>query len=120
MTNVNKLFKASGMVSRILAIAALVVLIAVPAYSDGPVKKLGRGLANTVTFPLEIPANIKKVNESDGPLMAVTYGLGKGLYMAVVRAAAGVYEVATFPFPFPGDFVPIVTEPEFFFDSTQL
>ena len=108
------------MVSRILVIAVLVVLIAVPAYSDGPVKKLGRGLANTVTFLLEIPANIKDVNESDGAIMAATYGLGRGLYKAVVRAAAGVYEVATFPFPFPGDFVPIVTDPEFFFDSTKL
>ena len=105
---------------RIIVIAALVVLIAVPAYSDGPVKKLGRGLANTVTFPIEIPANIKKVNESDGVIMAASYGLGLGLYKAIARAAVGVYEVATFPFPFPGDFVPIITDPEFFFDSTQV
>jgi putative exosortase-associated protein (TIGR04073 family) len=108
------------MVLRIVAVAVVAVLIAVPAYSDGPVKKLGRGLSNAITFPLEIPANIKKVNESDGFILAATYGLGLGIYKAVARAAIGFYETATFPFPFPGDFAPIVTDPEFFFDSSQL
>ena len=91
----------------------MVLGVAAAGYCQDYTKKLGRGLANVITFPLEVPEQITRVNESDGPTAAITYGLLKGLGMMLVRAAAGVYEIATFPFPVPKDYKPLLTDPEF-------
>lgn len=90
------------------------------AYCDDALKKLGRGLANCATFPLEIIEQIKRTNASDGPTAAYTVGILKGVSMMVVRAAAGVYEVVTFPVPLPKQYEPILSDPEFFFEDTNL
>ena len=95
----------------------LILAMAVPAYCDDAMKKLGRGICNALTFPLEIPEQINRTNNSDGPMAAMTYGLLKGVAMTGLRAVVGVYEIATFPIPFPKGYGPILTEPEFFFEE---
>jgi putative exosortase-associated protein (TIGR04073 family) len=80
-------------------------------------RKLGRGLANCATFPIEVPNQISKTNNIDGPIAAVTYGLVKGIVMGTFRAVVGVYEVATFPIPLPEYYKPILTDPEFMLES---
>lgn len=80
-------------------------------------KKLGRGLANCLTFPLEIPNQISKTNNCEGPCAAATVGLVKGVAMAAFRAVVGVYEVATFPFPIPECYKPILTDPEYMLEN---
>jgi putative exosortase-associated protein (TIGR04073 family) len=85
--------------------------------SDDAWKKLGRGLANMLTFPLEIPNQISKTNNSDGPVAAFTWGLLKGVGMTGFRALVGVYETLTFPMPCPEGYKPILTEPEFFLED---
>ncbi|MDP2913597.1 MAG: exosortase system-associated protein, TIGR04073 family, partial [Candidatus Omnitrophota bacterium] len=87
------------------------------AHGDDYLKKLGRGICNLVTFPFEIPLQISRVNNSDGPMAAVTYGMLKGVGMTIVRAYVGAYEVVTFPFPVPKYFRPILTDPEFMFEE---
>ncbi|MCX5678475.1 MAG: exosortase system-associated protein, TIGR04073 family [Candidatus Omnitrophica bacterium] len=82
-----------------------------------PLRKLGRGLANCLTFPIEIPNRISDVNNSDGPMAAVTYGLVKGTVMSLFRAMIGAYEVLTFPIPFPGGYRPIIKDPEFILED---
>ena len=77
-------------------------------------KKLGRGFCNCITFPFEIFEQIKRTNLSDGPMAGWTWGLLKGVGMTVIRAGVGVYEVATFPVPFPKHYEPILKDPEFF------
>jgi len=94
-----------------------VLSFASPAYCDDMFKKLGRGFCNVVTFPLEIPEQIQRTNIAEGPFAAMTWGPIKGICMTVVRAAAGVYEVVTFPIPIPKDFKPLLTDPEFFFED---
>jgi putative exosortase-associated protein (TIGR04073 family) len=89
------------------------------AYCDDALKKLGRGLANCFTCPIEILEQVKRVNNSDGPMAAFSYGVLKGVGMTVVRAAVGVYETVTFPFPLPKEYKPILTDPEFFFEGTN-
>ncbi len=79
--------------------------------------KLGRGLANCVTFPIEIPNQISKTNNSEGPAAAATVGVVKGVVMAAFRAVVGVYEVATFPFPVPECYKPILTDPEYMLEN---
>lgn len=117
----------------IVAVAlACVMCFAMPAYcasncasaadSDStpngdPLHKLGRGICNSITFPLEIPLQISKTNVNAGPLAAFTWGILKGVGMAGLRAVVGVYEVATFPLPFPKCYKPILTDPEFMFED---
>ena len=95
----------------------LLLAISTPAYCQSPMKKLGRGLCNIVTFPLEVPEQIQRVNNQDGPMAGLTYGILKGIGMMGVRAMVGVYELATFPIPLPKDYKPILTDPEFFFEE---
>ena len=98
-------------------ISLLLLTMSTPAYCQSPMKKLGRGFCNVVTFPFELPEQIQRVNNQDGPMAGWTYGLIKGLCMMGVRAMVGVYEVATFPIPLPKDYKPILTDPEFFFEE---
>jgi putative exosortase-associated protein (TIGR04073 family) len=105
----------------LVALIALVVssVLSSNAYCDNALKKLGRGTANCVTFPLELIEQIKRTNNSDGPIAAFSYGILKGAGMMVLRAVVGVYEVATFPIPLPKHYEPILKDPEFFFEDTN-
>ena len=94
-----------------------VVSIVTPAFCDDALKKLGRGVCNIGTCPMEVFEQIKRVNNDDGPMAACSYGVVKGVAMLFVRATVGVYEFVTFPFPVPKDYKPILTDPEFFFEE---
>ncbi len=87
------------------------------AYADNALKKLGRGIANVLTCPFEIIHRIGEANEESGPLAAFTWGVLDGLWRTGVRGVVGVYEVATFPLPWPGAYGPIVDDPEFFMED---
>jgi len=109
------------MTMRFLIIALIFILSFVfvnAGQCDDPMKKLGRGACNVVTCPLEIFEQMKRVNNSEGPFASITYGLLKGIGMTGVRAVVGVYEIATFPIPFPKNYRPILKDPEFFFEET--
>jgi len=101
----------------VLLVLLLIISSAVPSYCDDAIKKLGRGIANIATFPMEIPEQAKRVNQSDGPIAAMTWGFLRGIYMAAIRAVVGVYEVASFPVPYPHDYRPLLDDPEFFFSD---
>ena len=100
-------------------VLSLIVSSATPAFCNGPVTKLGRGLCNMVTFPLEVPEQISRMNNSDGPFAASTVGVLKGLGWAVGRACVGVFEAATFIFPAPKNYEPILKDPEYFLESSN-
>ncbi|OGW74852.1 MAG: hypothetical protein A2Z72_06715 [Omnitrophica bacterium RBG_13_46_9] len=87
------------------------------SHADTPIKKLGRGFANVLTCPLEIPKGICDANSESGPFAAMTFGLLKGLFDTGVRAVVGVYEVATFLIPIPRNYGPVLTDPEFFLEE---
>jgi putative exosortase-associated protein (TIGR04073 family) len=103
-----------------VVVLSLVVSSATPAFCDGPTTKLGRGICNMVTFPLEIPEQISRVNNSDGPFAASTVGVLKGLGWAIGRACVGVFEAATFMFPVPKDYEPLMKDPEYFLETSNL
>lgn len=98
-------------------ILMLMLSLSAPAYADDAVKKLGRGLCNICTFPIELPFQVSRINNSDGPSAAMTYGVVKGITMMVCRLSVGVYETITFPFPVPSGYKPILTDPEFMFEE---
>ncbi|MDP2929974.1 MAG: exosortase system-associated protein, TIGR04073 family, partial [Candidatus Omnitrophota bacterium] len=71
--------------------------------------KLGRGLSNVITFPMEIPEQISRVNNTDGPFAGITEGLLKGLGSAVGRMCIGLYETVTFMSPGANEYKPILS-----------
>jgi putative exosortase-associated protein (TIGR04073 family) len=74
--------------------------------------KLSRGFLNVIFGWMEVPKQIgKKINETD-PLTGMVVGGVEGLSWGFCRTAAGFYEVATFPFPCPNRYEPII-DPEF-------
>jgi putative exosortase-associated protein (TIGR04073 family) len=101
-----------------ILIVLFVMMLTAPGFCDGPAEKLGRGLSNILTFPLEIPQQISRVNDSKGPFAAGTVGVLKGIGWAVSRACIGVYEAATFAIPCPKDYQPILNDPEYFLEDS--
>ena len=109
---------AARKVALLMAVIAFMVSFSSPASAgDDPLRKLGRGLSNCISFPMEFPSQISKVNNSDGPMAACSYGVVKGAVMCIFRAVVGVYEVATFPIPVPRAYKPILTDPEFMMEN---
>jgi len=114
-----KSLKLTATVVLILCIAA----ITLPVFAqEGSAiekigKKLGRGIVNVATGWIELPKNIYDTSvETNNPLMGITYGTLKGIGMTVVRTGAGAYDVATFLFPVPQDYQPLL-KPEFVFEE---
>ena len=96
-----------------LVVIALVLQAAVPAYCQTPVAKLGRGVANIVTCPFEVPKQIiEKYNAANSMWDGLFIGLPVGIGMTVVRCAVGAFETVTFPFPVPEGYRPVL-EPEY-------
>lgn len=96
-------------------IAAIFLLsIATACFASDPFTKLGRGVANTLTGWVELPKNIYKTSVDENAFAGMTLGLAKGAGMTIVRTGAGIFEIATFPFPLPEDYKAIL-EPEYVF-----
>ncbi|MGA2220844.1 MAG: exosortase system-associated protein, TIGR04073 family [Verrucomicrobiia bacterium] len=75
-------------------------------------RKLGRGCSNLLFGVVEMPNQVTKVTSDKGGAAGVTYGIGKGLVRWFGREVVGVYEIVTFPVPFPHGYKPVMT-PEF-------
>ncbi|HNV86774.1 MAG TPA: exosortase system-associated protein, TIGR04073 family [Candidatus Omnitrophota bacterium] len=105
---------------RKLACWILIVLLIpiVTLYAEDPfdpqgtrLRKLERGGANLLLGGMEMAHNLRQPDAGQFyPPWVV--GLGKGFYYTGKRTLAGVYEVLTFPFPLPKDYLPVM-EPEF-------
>ena len=98
----------------VAAIAALMLVVAPAADAGTAAEKFGRGLAGMTCGFLEIPGNIVKEANAQGPV-GVPVGFAKGLGMLVTRELVGVYEFVSAPFPFPAGFRPILS-PEYPWD----
>ena len=100
-----------------LAICVILSVFTVPCFAQGDViekmgKKLGRGIVNVATGWVEIPKNIYDTSVETNPFTGITYGALRGTGMTVVRTGSGIYDVATFLFPVPYDYAPVL-DPEF-------
>jgi len=79
---------------------------------NGIVTKLGRGIANVVTCPLELIRTPTLVGRRQGYLAALSVGIAQGAWRTVQRGAIGLFEVVTFFAEIPDNFEPIM-KPEF-------
>ncbi len=101
----------------VLLILIAVFLFASGVYADTPLKKLGRGVSNIITCPLEILYRIGRANDESGPFAAYTWGVLDGVFRTVTRMIVGGYEVITFPLPVPSDYRAVIDDPEFFLEE---
>ncbi len=81
-------------------------------YGTGVGRKLGRGLGNLAFGWMELLKGIQDVGDQQNFIAGLTWGPIYGAGNAIVREAAGAYEVLTFPIPIPENFKPIL-QPEF-------
>ena len=65
-------------------------------YGTKAINKLDRGVINSATFWLEIPAEVAKVSKEQNPLMGVTVGVVHGAITSVVRAGTALFDTLTF------------------------
>ena len=77
-----------------------------------PQRKLQRGFLNVALSPIEISHELSKEVRNDTFPPSWVAGLGRGSIYAVGRALVGVYEMVTFPLPYPANYKPVL-QPEF-------
>lgn len=82
------------------------------AYTDGMLRKLGRGIANVATCPAELIRTPTLLGHREGYVSAMTVGIVQGAWRTLLRGTVGVFEIATFYAEIPEGFRPLMT-PEF-------
>ena len=70
-----------------------------PGATDGPVKKLGRAVANIIYGSSEMIHSWRQVRKAEGTTAAASVGVLRGAEKTVIRAGYGLYELVTFPAP---------------------
>ncbi|AKJ64508.1 exosortase system-associated protein, TIGR04073 family [Kiritimatiella glycovorans] len=84
---------------------ALVVFVAVgvadanAGYMEKIMRKLGRGVANVASSPIELLSNMQDVTEDSGLLAGLTYGTVRGVGHGVARIGVGAAEILSFYVP---------------------
>lgn len=79
--------------------------LSLKAWAQDPIHKMGRGVVNVLTGWIELPKQVQLGKQEDNPLMGIGRGLAKGAGLMVLRSGIGLYEVITFPLPYPKGFV---------------
>ncbi len=93
--------KSFGKILVVVAVLSLSIS-SLNMFAGDPARKLGRGICNVGVGALEIPIKIYDVNQAEGGLAALTYGVLKGFGYFIAREVVGVVDIATFPVPLPG------------------
>ena len=105
------LLRLLGVVVVLLAFA--VSLRAAEIENEGtPQRKLQRGFLNVALSPLEISNELAKEKKNDTFPPSWLTGAGRGMAFMMGRALVGVYELVTFPVPYPANYKPVLS-PEF-------
>ncbi|MFH0985975.1 MAG: exosortase system-associated protein, TIGR04073 family [Candidatus Omnitrophota bacterium] len=68
---------------------------------DNPATKLGRGITNVILSPGEYVVQTAKFMGTNDPVTAYGAGFAMGTWKMLERIGGGLYEIVTFPFPFP-------------------
>lgn len=84
------------------AFMSVTTVSAADEFTSNPIVKLGRGVANVAFGPLELLIRPYDVNQTQGGIAALTYGVFNGIFHTIARELVGVLEIATFYMPLPG------------------
>ncbi|MBZ0170162.1 hypothetical protein MELA_02475 [Candidatus Methylomirabilis lanthanidiphila] len=98
----------------VLALALSTALTAQAAAGElaasTPGQKALRGVTNlTLGLFIEWPKTICYEAREQGPLYGIPAGFLAGFGLGLMRVGAGVWELATFPFPLPADYKPLLS-----------
>ena len=74
------------------------------AWAQDPIHKMGRGVVNVLTGWIELPKHIHLGKQEENPVIGMARGFVKGAGLTLLRGGVGVYEVLTFPIPYPKDY----------------
>ncbi len=108
----------------IKAIIISTVLLLQPKGAESqPAKKLGRGVINIATAPLEVPKQARiywkeGAKKTDHILVWIFSGIVKGGANTAGRLGSGLWDVVTFPFNIPKD-KKALFQPEYVFSDYQ-
>lgn len=87
--------------------------------SNKALTKFSRGVTNVVTSPAEVVNQMPAAMEqSPDYLTGAIMSAGRGIGYTLLRFGAGIYDIATFPFPGKTDYKPIM-KPETIVDKVQ-
>jgi len=92
----------------------IVTLFVASAYAGNPVRKLIRGVLNVGTCPFELLNSEGDKPQERIDMKGYTNTIFNRIWRMGKRALVGVYETATFLFPFPAHYEPVMDDPEFF------
>lgn len=81
-----------------------------------PVNKLFRGLANCLTFIVELPASICDITKRKGPMKGATLGVVDGIFTSFMRLGTGAFDTVTFLIP---PYNKPILKPEYALDSAS-
>jgi len=85
--------------------------------SNKALTKFSRGVTNVATSPGEFVNQVPTAMEqAPDYLTGFIMGVGRGIGYTLLRAGAGIYDIATFPFPGPSQYKPVM-KPETIFDK---
>ena len=98
----------------VITLACVCVDRAYASWYQDVTHKLGRGLTNIVTAPIEAGNTIEYEIEKYDLFRGLSFGAVKGLVNLFGRLFVGAYEVLTFPIEYPADYR-VILEPEFVF-----
>ena len=87
-----------------------------PSRLDGTMRKLGRGIADVATCPLELLRTPTLLTRRDGLIAGWSIGVVQGIWRTVLRGVTGVFEVATFYAEIPDGYGPLL-KPEFVWEN---
>ena len=91
--------------------------------NSGEVKwchKLGRGLLNMVSSPIEVVRQIHLTTQKETLLRGWTVGLVKGVGYGIARLGNGAVDTLTFPFKWPDANRAPLMQPEYVWDNTDI
>ena len=74
-------------------------------------RKLQRGFLNVVFCPIEVSHALAEEKKKQEEWFNWLNGAGVGTWFAVIRAATGIYDMVTAPFPLPKNYEPTL-QPE--------
>ncbi len=90
---------------QLFVVAAMILFFSSTAHADGLGydwdDKLGRGVLNMVSSPVELARTVNIQSRAKGPGYGWTMGIVEGLGRTLLRFGAGAIETVTFPFDFP-------------------
>ena len=98
-----KLFLALGVAAFVLTNLVSPALAGNDAFT-----KFGRGMSNIVTSPGELYTQPWLLSKDYDAATSIFGGLLKGTAIFIAREFVGVYEILTFPIPFPNHYGPII------------